>query len=446
MTKFFDIILVPLGYLVEFCNKLIPNYALSLILVALALRLLLFPFGIKQQKNSIKQASLQPKERAIRKKYAGRTDKPTQMKMNEEIQKLYQEENFNMFGGCLPLLLQFPILIALYTVIRTPLQYIMHLSTDLIDKLEVFFLQLVNDGKLTGISDQISKTISGLSEEQTASLLSDASSVSFSLPQIDMISSIRANENLFTGFFNDINKTISDLPNFSLFGLDLGKTPSFSPETPAYWWLLIIPALTFVILFFSTKLTRRFTYQPAQTEDAARSMKIMDFAMPLFSVWITFSVPAVIGVYWIYQNVFTTLQQIILSKIFPLPKFTEEDFKEAERKYAGTLPKKEKKAVRSLHHIDDDDFDKNGNPIPPAGKKQEDPTPEGPVGKAPLKEDRKSAGEEPEKPEKKKVRSLHHIDDDDFDEHGNPIPQKEAKKDPSSENEKTPHADGKQGE
>ena len=81
----FDIINVPLGFIIKVCYQLTQNYAVALLLFAIALQILLFPLGIKQQKNSVKQASLRPKENAIRKKYAGRNDRATMMKMNTEI-------------------------------------------------------------------------------------------------------------------------------------------------------------------------------------------------------------------------------------------------------------------------------------------------------------------------------------------------------------------------
>lgn len=373
MSSIFDIILYPLGFIVRISNAIIPNYALALFLFALIIKLLLFPLGIKQQKNSVKQASLQPKERAIRKKYDGRTDKPTQLKMNEEIQQLYKDENFSMFGGCLPMLVQFPILMGLYSVIRNPLQYILMISTDIIDKIEVKFLELYNAGLLENVSDGIKNAIEKLSPENVAALTADASSVNFSLPQIDMVSSLRADSGIFSAFSELFEGTrvasIADLPNFTLFGIDFSQTPSF-----AFNILLLIPVLTFLASFFGMKLTRRFSYQPQASGDMGQSMKIMDWTMPLLSVWITFSVPGVIGLYWIYQNILSTVQQFILKKMYPIPQFTDEDYKEAERKYGGTLSKKEKKKARSLHRIDEEDNDSpEGASSLPEEKKQLNP-------------------------------------------------------------------------
>ena len=103
-----DFITIPIGYILKFFSNICGNsYILAILLFAILTELIMaLVFGIRQQKNSIKQARLRPKEAAIRKKYAGRDDKPTQQKMTQEIQELYQKEGYNPMGGCLPLFLQ----------------------------------------------------------------------------------------------------------------------------------------------------------------------------------------------------------------------------------------------------------------------------------------------------------------------------------------------------
>lgn len=89
---------VVIGWMYE--HLCFQNYMLTLVLFALFIKLILFPFGIKQQKNTLKQAKLRPMEMAIRKKYAGRNDRATQEKLNNELMQLYQQENFNPASGC----------------------------------------------------------------------------------------------------------------------------------------------------------------------------------------------------------------------------------------------------------------------------------------------------------------------------------------------------------
>ncbi len=325
------------GYVISFCNKIVGNqYILALFVFAVLMELILLPFGIKQQKNSIKQAKLRPKEMAIRKKYAGRDDMPTKQKMQQEIQELYQKEGYNPMGGCLPMLIQFPIIILLYNVVMNPLKYICGLSSETI-------------GQLVPIVNGIEGTAFDAAQVATRN--------------VNMISPIRkileTNPAAFSGV-SGFNLSAEDLPNLTIFGgaIDLGQTPNFD----SFNWLLLIPVLTFVVYFFSMKLTRKLSYQPV-TDDKAMgcSNKMMDVTMPLLSVFITFGVPAAIGVYWIFKSIIGVLKQWILKLAMPIPVFTEEDYKAAEKAMnvrPDKAPKtKSGKVVRSLHHIDDEDFE-----------------------------------------------------------------------------------------
>ena len=143
MSALFDLIRVPFGWLIQWFYSFTGSYLFAIILFSVVLKLVLFPFGIKQQKNSQKQASLRPKENVIRKKYAGRTDRATQMKMNTEIQELYQKENFNPLGGCLPMLLQMLVLLAVYAVVRMPLTYTAGLPKDAVNEVQQVVAEMV---------------------------------------------------------------------------------------------------------------------------------------------------------------------------------------------------------------------------------------------------------------------------------------------------------------
>jgi YidC/Oxa1 family membrane protein insertase len=197
------------------------------------------------------------------------------------------------------------------------------------------------------------------------------------------------------------------LPNLKMFGgaIDLGAIPSFEN----FNWLLLVPVLTFVVYFGSMKLSKKFMYQPTQAENqpgAGCSNNIMDVSMPLMSVFFTFAVPAVIGVYWMFKSVLSTIQQFIVAKIMPIPTFTEEDYKAAEKelgvKNKKNTEKKERDPgaprPRSLHHIDDEDYNEKGE-LKPAPKAPEVKASETPVGAAPLKND------EPEHKSKKDKKS-----------------------------------------
>lgn len=301
------------GWLFKLFYNLGHSYLLALFLFALAMKLLLLPFGIKQQKNSIKQAKMRPKEMAIRNKYKGRNDKKTQQKLQEEIMLLYQEEKINPMSGCLPLLIQLPILYALYGVITKPITYISDFSKFLTAK--------------TSEIDIISNVVK------------DAGKISEYF-KLDGLDSAKLVEN-----FKEINSS------FHVFGLDLIEHPSFT------WPLILIPILTFVFAFGSTRLIRKFTYQPtAQDSSTQASLTMMDWMMPLLSVYISFQLSSAIAVYWIFQNILSALQQILLYKLYPVPVVTEEQIREAELQLKGKH--KNKPVILSDDYYDNDDYDK----------------------------------------------------------------------------------------
>ena len=302
------------------------NYLLTLFLFALVMKVLLLPFGIKQQKNSIKQARLRPKEMAIRNKYKGRNDKATQQKLSEEIMKLYQEENVNPMSGCLPMLIQLPILFALYGVIINPITYISsHASS--VQKLTAAFKAAKISG--TGTQIDIIRAVTRTPEKIAAH---------------------------FKGANFDVIKTeLTGIgESFKIGNLDLIEEASFS------WPLVLIPILTFVFAFASTKIIRKFTYQPS-TGDASTqaSMGMMDWMMPLLSVYISFQFAAAIAVYWMFQNILSAAQQILLYKLYPVPVITEEQIKEAELQLKGKSKQhsKKKDAVAADDYVIDD-YDK----------------------------------------------------------------------------------------
>lgn len=291
------------------------NYMLTLVLFALLVKLILFPFGIKQQKNSVKQARLRPMETAIRNKYKGRTDRATQQKMQEEIMAFYQSENFNPASGCLPLLIQMPVLFGLYSVIVNPLKYISGIGSDVVSNLTQFFnAQNYDINVIKSVTD-----MGAALEPAVLNHIEDGT--------IDAIYKLK--------------------DSFSVFGLDLSVNPTFGFNI-----YIIIPILTFVFSFFSTKIIRKFTYQPEQTQEMQGSMAMMDWTMPLLSVWISFSVPAAIAIYWIIQNILSAVQQILLHKMYPIPAVTPEQIKEAELKLKGKSSKKSKEQTAAAPNYD----------------------------------------------------------------------------------------------
>lgn len=329
------------------------SYIVGICVFAIIIELLMIPFAIKQQKNSIKQAALRPKEMAIRKKYQGRNDQATMQKMQQEIQEFYQRENYSPYSGCLPLLLQLPIIMALYYIVINPLHYVLGLSSNISSALSTYYVTARAAGGLGASLTQRGGTIALLSgiRENGVEVLEELKSFK-----------------LFTNggaVLEKINGVVDDIPNFNIGRLNLGLNPSFQNLKDGAWVLLLIPVLTFVAYFVSAKLNRKFMPQPIANEGAdkrqtACSNAMTDITMPAMSTVFTFWVPGVVGVYWIFRSLLSLLKSFIMSKVMPLPTFTKEDYDKAEKEMKGkkiVVKSENAGKVRSLHHIDDEDYD-----------------------------------------------------------------------------------------
>lgn len=391
--NFIDKILRGVGYVLNLMTKYLTfgtnNYILSLLYFGLIVELLMIPMAISQQKNMIKQAKLRPKEMAIRRRYAGRNDQATLQKVNQEIQELYQKENYSPFSGCLPLLIQLPIVIALYQVVIDPAFYVLGQAKNFSSAMMTYFKTSQAAGGFGGTLQA-----NGRGTIEILSKLRESGLEAFeSLKDFAYFSN--------SGSLYDALKNIAEegIPSVSIGSWNFGLTP-WSAVTgggaffASHWWLLLVPVLTFVVYFASMKINRKLSYQPTTAENdkaTGCSNNMMDVLMPLMSVYIAFIVPAAIGVYWMFKSVLTTLKQLVMKKVMPLPTFTEEDYKAAEKELYGKNPPKAHKAssgtknpnVRSLHHIDDDEYDAKGNYIGRVEDAEEEKAPETKNQKAP---------------------------------------------------------------
>ncbi|MBP3917745.1 MAG: membrane protein insertase YidC [Clostridia bacterium] len=350
MSQLFDLINLPFSYVMRFFYGLTDNYMVSLLLFAIVVKAVLFPIGIKTQKNMVKQAMLRPREAAIREKYKGRTDQATQQKMQNEIMALYQSENYNPASGCGPMIIQLIIVWAIYRIVYGPLTYLCGMTAESLGFLREGVASLLGQENFVGNEIQLLRAIS---EQGIPSVLTSLGSIEGCTGEI--ISGIE-------------DVLVNHWPNMTVFGgtLDLSQTPTVALNV-----LLLIPVLNLVTTWLVPKITRKMTYQSPEQTQADMSMKIMNIAMPLMIFWMAFQLPAALGVYWIFQNILGVAQQWILSKMYPYPTFTEEELKEAVRAVTkGDKDKGKSKAIstgssqnaggngkaRSLHHIDDDDY------------------------------------------------------------------------------------------
>lgn len=268
-----------------FSNIFFGKYAFALFLYALLFKLLFLPMAIKQQKNQIVMARVAPKMEKIQAKYRGKTDEASMQKQQQEIMELQRKEGFRPLSGCLTMLLQLPVITFLYKVIRGPLSYICKLT----------------DEEIIKIKDII--TAAGMT------------------PALDEIGLVANIQELGVDVFAGIDLT--KLPDFTLFGANLARTPSFS-EFSILW---LIPILAAALTWLSSYLMRKWnnvSTAPAGNGEAQEKlpMNFMEIMMPLMTLWMTFSFSGMLGIYWIYQSILGILQSFILSKALPIPKRT----------------------------------------------------------------------------------------------------------------------------
>ncbi len=289
-----------MSYIINPIYNFVGNYGIAVILFTLIVKVLLVPLGIKQQKISIKTKQIKPELEKIQAKY--KNDKE---KLNEETMKLYQKYDINPMGGCLPLLVQLPILLGLYRVIQYPITWI--LKSEPVSALEA----LVENGKFEAaeIIERL-KALSGGSDKVLG-----LNSISEIINVFEKDMSIGVNQIKIASEF--------DLVTFDLFGLDLSATPSISEISP----LWIIPILATGAAFFSNWINQKLN---PMSEEQAQTMKSMNLMMPLMTAFFTFTLSAGIGVYWFCSTMFSVLQSYVLTKYF-------------ERMYPAQIVDKERK-------------------------------------------------------------------------------------------------------
>lgn len=244
------------GAILKFFYELSGNYGVAIILFTLAVNIILLPLTWKQQKSTTKMQSIQPELKKIQQKY--KNDKE---KLNMEMMKLYKDNDINPMGGCLPLLIQLPIIFILYQIVYRPLTYMLSMAPDAIEALKTTY-------NLHDYSAEIK--IAALD------------------PSINI--------------------------DFNFLGLNLSETPSFSN----FHWLWLIPALagitTFALSWLTTKQSNARKTEKEENS-TADTMQTMTKIMPLITVWFAFNFPAGIGFYWIMNNLFKMIQQIAVNKI-----------------------------------------------------------------------------------------------------------------------------------
>ena len=270
-----------LGYLLWFLYEIVRNYGVAIVLFTVIVKVLVFPFSIKQQKSMASQAKVQKKVRELQKIYAN--DK---MKLNEETQKLYQKEGVSMTGGCLPMLIPLPILFGIYCSVIYPLRNALHIDANVVNQAT----QMLS--KIPGVSTTF---VSQYGEIEI----------------IKHFSELRDYLTMFSA--DDVAKIESFSRGFTFLGLDLLATPQSSSFQSMMW---IIPALCLVTSLLMQLLMTKLQPAAAAAQQQQGCMKYFLYVMSLFTAWLAFTMPGAVGFYWIVQNLLGILQSFITYKFF----------------------------------------------------------------------------------------------------------------------------------
>lgn len=278
------------GYVLEFFYKLFgSNYVLAIVLFTVVVRLLLLPTSIPQQKNQAKQFRIQPKMQKLQEKF-GRD----RQRLQQEQQDLYSREGFNpMAAGCGPMLVTLPLLWGVYGAITRPLSCVLHIGTK---NLEIL--------KQAG-----EKVISGLGKRQ---------SVLFELPLVNEIGKIKDSALALGMDTNVMNAIEKFADSFQLFGMSLCSTPSIK-RFDLLWLIPILSGVTSLLTsLYSTMVQKKIN--PVAAKANAMSTGCMMAFMPLFSIYICFTLPAGVGFYWVCSNIMSLVQTMLLSNLYSPPK------------------------------------------------------------------------------------------------------------------------------
>lgn len=316
-----------LGYIMEgifFClDKIgIPNIGLSIILFTIVIYLLMMPLTIKQQKFSKLSAKMNPELQAIQAKYKNKKDNESMMKMNEETQAVYAKYGVSATGSCVQLLIQMPILFALYRVIYAMPAYVGKIKEaffPLVDKLiaqagsaefiqtfkdaSMFTKQFSNEAYTSGNMEYIRNTF--------IDVLNRASTLEW-----------HSIAEKFPSLSADVNTTLETLERYNNFlGLNIGNSPSFivKEALASGTYIMVaaaiaVPLLSAVTQWINTKLMPQPENNNSQDNTMASSMKTMNYMMPAMSAIFCYTLPAGMGLYWIAGSVVRSIQQVIINK------------------------------------------------------------------------------------------------------------------------------------
>ena len=329
-TSISDLIRVPFGYLLDWLYTFTNSYGLALILFSLIVKLVLLPMSVKSKKSMLKMSRLSPQVKALEAKYGD--DK---QKYQLAVQQMYKEEGVSMGGGCLWSFIPLLILLPLYNVIREPITYMMHNSRSISEAI-VAFLQASGEN---------------LGKNAYYAQLAAAGHIG------DYADKLR--EVLQSIMGPDVKINLQAM-NFQFLGIDLAGIPTFRFWDCEGWseiGLFLIPVVSAGLQAASMWISQKMNNQVATNADgeqdaeaaktANQTNMTMMLMMPLMSLWIGFSMPAAISIYWIAQAVFGAVQDYFLTKHYR-KVYEEEDAVRQELAAKRRAEEAEKERQRAL--------------------------------------------------------------------------------------------------
>lgn len=271
-----------LGYILWAAFYVIQNFGLSIIVFTLIIKLVLFPFSVKQQKSMAGTARLSKKQKELQEKYANNREK-----YQEELSKLYEKEGTKPMGGCLTTMIPMLVVLGIFYAVAYPLTNTLHLNSDSVNEAIAY-----------------ANTIPGY-----------VSSVNPTYQQISLLKIFPniVNTETIQGLFSaaEISKIEMFAGGFNAFGVDLLAIPKEQGLLSGY---ILFPILCFVSNIASQLIMTKINgNQMAQQQGC---MKIMLYALPLFSAYIAYSVPSAVAFYWIISSLLGLVQSIVLGKMF----------------------------------------------------------------------------------------------------------------------------------
>ena len=323
----------------------IQNLGLCIIIFSILIYLCMTPLQIKQQKFSKLSAIMQPEIQKIQKKYQGKKDQDSMMKMQEETQAVYQKYGVSATGSCVQLAIQMPILFALYQVIQNIPAYVGSVYN-------VFNGVCTKILAVDGFTDIINNFITDNKMTRVRQVTDNADSI------VDFLYALSPSQwkslqdiSQFSGFSDQISKTASEIQKMQTFGvLNIADQPLSYIKTGSL--ILIIAALAIPLLSWATQMLNLKLMPQAATQNGkddnnamASSMKTMNTVMPLMSAFFCFTFPVGLGIYWIASAVVRSIQQLLINRHLNkmnIDDLVNENMKKMEAKRAkeGLPPQK----------------------------------------------------------------------------------------------------------